>query len=239
VNFSVVIPAHNEELLLANGLRAIEVAAEQVDSTVEVIVVANRCTDATAELARAAGAIVIEDESRNISAVRNAGAAAVTGDVLITIDADSLMSPRTFREIERLLCTGRFVGGGTKVVPERHSAGIRATYALMEVAVFLSRLGGGMFWCPRSDFEAVHGFDESLLLAEDLDFARRLRAHGKRTGRRFTNMRAAPIVASCRKFDRFGDWHIFAMARQAREIRAAMKGTDTAWVDRYFFDFND
>ena len=117
MNFSVVIPAHNEELLLANGLRAIEVAAEQVDSTVEVIVVANRCTDATAELARAAGAIVIEDESRNISAVRNAGAAAVTGDVLITIDADSLMSPRTFREIERLLCTGRFVGGGTNTRP--------------------------------------------------------------------------------------------------------------------------
>ena len=79
----------------------------------------------------------------------------------------------------------------------------------------------------------------SMLLAEDLDFARRLRAHGKRTGRRFTTMRAAPIVVSCRKFDRFGDWHMFAMARQARQIRAVLKGTDSAWVDRYFFDFND
>jgi hypothetical protein len=28
------------------------------------------------------------------------------------------------------------------------------------------------------------------------------------------------------------------MAPQAREIRAVIKGTDTAWVDRYFFDFN-
>jgi hypothetical protein len=86
--------------------------------------------------------------------------------------------------------------------------------------------------------QALGGFDESRLLAEDLDFARRLRAHGKRTGRRFTNIRAAPVVASCRKFDRLGDWHMFAMALQAREIRAVMKGTDTAWVDRYFFDFN-
>jgi hypothetical protein len=108
----------------------------------------------------------------------------------------------------------------------------------MEVAVLLTGLGGGLFWRARSDFEAVNRFDESLLLAEDLDFARRLRAHGKRTGRRFTNMRTAPIIASCRKFDRFGDSHMFAQALQAREIRAALKGTDTAWVDRYFFDFN-
>jgi glycosyltransferase involved in cell wall biosynthesis len=239
VRFSVVVPAHNEELLLPNGLRLIDLAAAQVDDDVEIVVVANRCTDATAAVARAAGAIVVEDESRNIAAVRNAGAAVATGDVLVTIDADSSMSPLTFREIGRLLDTGRVVGGGTKVVPERRSAGIRATYALMEVAAFVTGLGGGLFWCRRSDFEAIGGFDESLLVAEDLDFARRLRAHGKRSGRRFTNMRAAPITASCRKFDRFGDWHMFAMAFQLRAIRAAMKGTDTAWVDRYFFDFNE
>jgi glycosyltransferase involved in cell wall biosynthesis len=239
MRFSVVVPAHNEESLLPHALRAIAIAAELVDGDVEVIVVANRCTDGTATLARDAGAIVVEDESRNISTVRNAGAAVATGDVLVTIDADCVMSPQTLREIDRLLGTGRFVGGGTKVVPERRSAGILATYALMEGAVFLTRLGGGCFWCLRPDFDAVGGFDESKLLAEDLDFARRLRAHGKVTGRRFTNVRTAPIVASCRKFDRFGDWHMFGMALQLREIRAAMNGSGTAWVDRYFFDFND
>jgi glycosyltransferase involved in cell wall biosynthesis len=236
--FSVVVPAHNEELLLPRALRAIEAAAERVDGDVEVIVVANRCTDSTIDRARTAGAIVVEDTSRCISAVRNAGAAVATGDALVTIDADCVMSPSTFRELERLLNSGRFVGGGTRVVPERRSIGILATYALMEVAVAATRLGGGLFWCLRSDFEAVGGFDESMLLAEDLDFARRLRRHGKPTGRRFTNLRSAPIIASCRKFDRFGDWHMFAMALQAREIRAAMMGTDTTWIDRYFFDFN-
>jgi glycosyltransferase involved in cell wall biosynthesis len=238
VNFSVVVPAHNEERLLPGALRAISKAADAVAGEVEIVVVANRCTDATAEIARAAGAVVVEDESRNISAVRNAGAGRARGEALVTIDADCRMSPRSLLEIERLLNSGRFVGGGTKVVPERRSAGIRATYALMELAVFVTRLGGGQFWCLRSDFEAIGGFDESMLLAEDLDLARRLRAHGKRTGRRFTNVRSAPVVASCRKFDRFGDWHMFAMALQLREIRAVAKGTSTAWVDRYFFDFN-
>ena len=155
MRYSVVVPAHNEEMLLPDGLRAIAIAAERIESDVEVIVVANRCTDATAALARDAGAIVVEDESRNISTVRNVGAAAATGDALVTIDADCVMSPMTLREIERLLATDRLVGGGTRVVPERRSTGILATYALMEGAVFLTRLGGGCFWCLRSDFEAI------------------------------------------------------------------------------------
>jgi glycosyltransferase involved in cell wall biosynthesis len=236
--FSVVVPAHNEELLLPDGLAAIAAAATRISGEVEVIVVANRCTDATAALADDAGAVVVESDARNISAVRNAGAAVAAGDVIVTVDADCVMSPATFHEIERALATRRYVGGATKVRPERTSAGISATIAVVEITMFLTRLGGGMFWCPRSDFEAIGGFDETLLLAEDLDFARRLRAHGKRTGRRFTVLRTAPIVSSCRKFDRFGDWHMFGMALQAREIRAVLKGTDTAWVDRYFFDFN-
>lgn len=157
----------------------------------------------------------------------------------MTIDADCLMAPAMFREVERLLGSGRFVGGGTRVVPERQSAGICATYAVMELAVLLTRLGGGLSWCRRSDFKALGGFDERRLVAEDLDFARRLRVLGKQTGRRFTNIRSAPVVASCRKFDRFGDWHMFAMPRQAREIHAVWKGTDTAWIDHYLFDFND
>lgn len=238
MRFSVVVPAHNEELLLPHGLAAIAAAAARSSGEVEVIVVANRCTDATARLAQDAGAVVVESDARNISAVRNAGAAAATGDVIATIDADCVMSPSTFNEIERALATCRYVGGAVKVRPERTSPGIRATIAVVAVTMFITRLGGGMFWCPRSDFEAIGGFDETLLLAEDLDFARRLRAYGRRTGRRFTVLRTAPMVASCRKFDRFGDWHMFGMALQGREIRAVVKGTDTAWVDRYFFDFN-
>ncbi len=239
MKFSVVVPADNEEELLPRGLRAIGTAAKRVTGDVEIIVVANRCTDSTIALARETGAIVVESDARNISAVRNAGARTATGDIVVTIDADCVMSSPTFQEIDRLIASGRFVGGGTKVRPERMSAGIRATIVLVDVMAFLTRLSGGMFWCRRVDFEAIGGFDESLLLAEDLDFARRLRAHGRHSGRRFTMLRTAPIVSSCRKFDRFGDWHMFAMALQARQIRAVMQGTDTAWVDRYFFDFNN
>jgi hypothetical protein len=149
------------------------------------------------------------------------------------------MAPTALAEIERLLATGSVVGGGTAFRPERTSPGIRATLALVTAMTFVARLSGAMFWCRRVDFDAIGGFDEEQLIGEDLDFARRLRAHGRRSGRRLTSLRDGPMIVSCRKFDRFGDWHMFGMALQAREIRAVLKGRDTAWVDRYFFDFND
>src|SRR6202008_1367577 len=66
---SVVVPAHNEELLLPRGLAAIADAARDLGRTVEVVVVANRCTDATPDIARDAGAVVVERGARNIAAV--------------------------------------------------------------------------------------------------------------------------------------------------------------------------
>src|SRR4051794_8663590 len=55
VHVSVVVPAHNEARFLPNVLNSIAAAAERVTGPVEVIVVANRCTDATATIARTAG----------------------------------------------------------------------------------------------------------------------------------------------------------------------------------------
>ena len=233
-----MIPAHNEEACLPAGLAAVRAAAARVDGTVDLVVVANRCTDRTAELAMAGGATVVEHGARCIAAVRNAGVAAATGEAVVTVDADCTMHPDTLRQVAEHLSSGQFVGGGTKVVPERRSAGITATYAVMEVLVAAARVGGGVFWTLRSDFDAVGGFDESLVVGEDVDFARRLRARGRTTGRRFATLRSCPLTASCRKFDRYGDWHMFAMARELPQIYRSVRGTDTEFVDKYFHDFN-
>jgi GT2 family glycosyltransferase len=50
----------------------------------------------------------------------------------------------------------------------------------------------------RDDFDAIGGFDERVTTVDDLDFARRLRDHGLRTGRKFVNLRQAPVTMSCR-----------------------------------------
>jgi len=147
-----------------------------------------------AHLAVSSGAIVVPVLRANVAVARNAGAALTTGQILVTIDAGRVMSPLAFAEIERLLATGCYVGGGAVQHPDRHSLAIDAVMALARLTTYLNGLGGGMYWCRREDFEAIGGFDERVSTVDDFDFARRLRAHGGRTGRRFVNLRQAPVT---------------------------------------------
>jgi glycosyltransferase involved in cell wall biosynthesis len=62
VKISVVVPAFNEEKLLAETLRSIRAAAEaftRLGWEFELVVCDNNSTDRTAELARKAGAKVV------------------------------------------------------------------------------------------------------------------------------------------------------------------------------------
>lgn len=238
VDVSVVLPAHNEEQHLPAALRALDAARTRFHGSVEVVVVADRCSDRTADIATTAGAVVVPHEGRGIASVRNAGIRASTGEVVVTVDADCTVHPTALARVAELLADPTVVGGGTLVVPERSSPGIRASYLLVEVLTATTGLAGGMFWARREDLDAIGGFDETVLMGEDLDLARRLRARGRASGRRFVQLRDAPVTASCRKFDRFGDWHMFRMPLEARSVWRSFRGVDTVWVDRYFHEFN-
>lgn len=240
MKFSVIVPAHNEERFLPQCLNAIERAARSHNAEIEIIVVLNRCTDGTGRIAEEHGAKTIIEDRRNLAAIRNAGVRGANHDVIVTVDADSVVSENLFAEIERALESGRYVGGGVKVIPERRSLGIALTHALLWLVLFFTGLGGGVYWCRKEDFWAVDGFNEEMPFGEDLDFAKRLKAHGKKTGRRFTTLRKASIVTSCRKLDTFGDWLFFRiMFLEWRSWKRALSGESTELQDRYFYDFNN
>ena len=71
------------------------------------------------------------------------------------------------------------------VWPERWSLGILAAVVILLPVMLRHRVSGGLFWCLRKDFETLGGFNEDLVSVEDLDFARRLKTLGKRSGKRF------------------------------------------------------
>jgi len=58
-------------------------------------------------------------------------------------------------------------------------------------------------------FETVGGYDERRFFAEDVQFLLDLRRIGRRRGQRLIRLRTVKALASCRKFDTFGDWHYF------------------------------
>lgn len=98
----IVVPARNEETLLPSCLSALQQAVRSVPIPVHVLVVADSCTDGTAEAARAGGAGVISIRARSVGAARAAGmtellrltAAADPAAVwLATTDADTVVPP--------------------------------------------------------------------------------------------------------------------------------------------------
>lgn len=233
--FSIVIPARDEERWIGGCLESIRAAGATYRGPVQTIVVLNRCTDRTEVIAHSLGARTVEMGGKNLAKVRNAGARAASGEILVTIDADSVMPPNTLTEIDRLLATGKFVGGGAIVRPERMSLGIALTYVpIVGWIVLWLGLSAGLFWVRRADFEAIGGFDETLLSAEDLDLAMRLKAYGRVRGKRFGTLWRAPIRTSCRKFDHFGDWYLLP---NAPRFLSMLGGRNERMADRFFYDF--
>jgi glycosyltransferase involved in cell wall biosynthesis len=197
--FSVVVSALDERADLDRSLRAIGRAAQAIHAATEVVVVVRGGDNPHTRLAATMGAQVVGIDSTSIAAARNAGARVSSGQIIVTINADRVMSPVAFAEIERLLATGCYIGGGAIQHPERHSLAIDVAMVLSKLATYLNGLGGGMYWCRRDDFDAIGGFDERVTTIDDLDFARRLRDYGLRTGRKFVNLRQAPVTTACRR----------------------------------------
>lgn len=109
VRFLVVVPAYNEERVIAAGLEAIMADRRPADL---VLVVADRCTDRTAEIAWSCGALVLErgpGEPPGRAAARQAGlehARSLEWDVVVMLDADSVIEPGFFAACERALGAG-------------------------------------------------------------------------------------------------------------------------------------
>ena len=188
--FTIVIPAHNEEKYIGKCLRAIISASKYVKpDSVEIIVVANRCTDNTCMIAKHYGAKVFKNEDKCIAAVRNTGVKEAEGEIVVTIEADSLMTKYSLAEIREKLESGKYIGGGTVPRFDRMSVGIAVSsvYVVLNLLPAMIKnggyLGGAMFWFCRNDFEAINGFDESLISLEDMDFAARLKNMASRKER--------------------------------------------------------
>lgn len=238
--FSVVIPAHNEEKYIGKCLEAIGKAAEKARPLeTEVIVVANRCTDGTAEIARQHGAAVLPNEDRSISAIRNMGVRAASGEIIVTIDADSCMTEGSLLEIKQMLESGKFVGGGTVSKFDRMSIGIAfsAMYVAANIIPVMAKnkaaLTGGMFWLYKRDFEAIGGFDERYVSVEDLDFATRLNKLGVSRNQKYGTLKKSRIITSSRKFDEFGDWYLIKNRQLTKRI---FTGTDREAADEFYYD---
>jgi len=208
VKISVVVPAYNEELCLPETLGRIGEALSAAACASEVIVVDNDSRDATRRVAEEFGARVVAETEHNISKVRNTGARNATGDVLIFIDADTLVPPELFRKIAAALEDEKCFGGAVAV----EYADLRRTWMRFYLAgwkfwgkVFNMAQGAAQF-CRGRVFEELAGYDQSIFMGEDVEFYWRLSKFAKRNKGYLYFVEEPNVITSARRFDKMSLW---------------------------------
>ncbi|MEK7795757.1 MAG: glycosyltransferase [Candidatus Hydrogenedentota bacterium] len=239
MDFSLVIPAYNEEHYLPRLLDTIDIARQRYRGgadAIEVIVGDNASTDRTAEIAAERGCRVVRVEKRCIGAARNGGAAVAQGDILCFSDADYRIHPETFNVIKDGIESGKYVAGATGVRLERMSVGIFAAYCLMVPMVWLMRMDTGVVFCRREDFESIGGYNEERLFAEDVQFLFDMRRLGKPRGQRLARLTKAKVLTSTRKWDVHGDWHYVWLVLCAPLYFTVLRKQIDAFAQRYWYN---
>jgi len=192
---AAVVPAHNEENLIGACVASI-LSSDRTQPACEVVVVADNCTDRTAERARAAGARVLV---RNDAGRRGKGYALRFAfdelmpegfDGFLIVDADSAVSTNLVREVAAIL------SGGADAVQARYRVASPFTsprQRLMDVALLAfnvlrprgrdgwglsAGISGNGFALRRQTLHDVPYSAESIV--EDLEYHLLLVCRGKR-----------------------------------------------------------
>jgi len=172
---SFIIPAHNEQSMIGQTIRALHAAGSAAHEPYEIIVVDDASTDATTTVATHCGAQVFSVQHQQIAATRNAGAAHAQGDLLVFVDADTAVPSNIGSAAMQAVRSGA-VGGGAKArfdgsVP---IYGHVLAWLWQCLQRFEHLASGCFFFCTRDAFEAAGKFDETLYAAEDVVLSRRL-----------------------------------------------------------------
>lgn len=208
---SVVIPAFNEEAYVGETLaslnRAITFLRRVEITPAEIIVVDNDSADSTASVARALGATVVTETRHNVARVRNAGAASAGGDVLVFVDADTVVPDELLWRIAAAMSEPTCIGGAvdTDYRPAKLASKI---YLRLWRAVgrMTGMAQGATQFCRRDVFFELNGYDETLFMGEDVDYYWRLKRLARRRRGSVSFIADVQVVPSARRFDQWGLW---------------------------------
>lgn len=216
---SVIVPAHNEEGYLARTLEALQ---KQNYGCFEVIVVANGCTDQTVEEARGRCNRLIVLSQKTLGISRNLGARMARGELLVFLDADTILEPAALKTIARQF-TRNCTAGTIKGKPDFERFKYRLIYGMKNSVHRLSLHPGssGVILCWKKHFMKIGGFDESLQMRENSELMRRLMKFGS-----YKYIGDCAATTSMRRYDQKGCGRI---------VRLWLK----LWFQSFFIDLRN
>ena len=197
--FMAIIPAHNEEMVVSNLIESLK--NQTYDKNLyDIYVIADNCTDNTANIARRAGAIVLE---RFDPAHKTKGYALqwflkqkieenADYDAFFVFDADNIVDKDFILNMNKKLCQGEDVVQGYRDIKNPTDNWITAGYALFywtmhrlyhlaRYNVGLSTLLNGTGFMVRFDVVKPNGW-QTETLTEDIEFSLKRIIKGKKLG---------------------------------------------------------
>ncbi len=194
MKISFVIPAYNEEALIAKCLQSVQEEIARNSYETEVIVVNNASTDKTREVAQSFKGIHIVDEpNKGLVFARRAGFLASTGELVANLDADVLVPEGWLGTVmEEFEQNQGLVGlSGPYIyydVSPLQRVVVKVFYGFGYLVYLFnnhmlhrgSMLQGGNFVIRKDVWEAAGGYDTSIeFYGEETDVAYRLSKLGK------------------------------------------------------------
>jgi glycosyltransferase involved in cell wall biosynthesis len=199
---------------------------------VELIVVDNASADRTAEFARTFGATVVHEQVHNIARVRNVGAGAAHGDVLVFIDADTVVPHQFLDEVADAMSDPACIGGSADIVHSARSKLLRAYLnAWRWLGAQLGMAQGAAQFCRTSAFGILNGYDESQFMGEDVDFYWRLQKLCSKTGACLKFLYDLKVRPSPRRIDSTPIWRTLIWTNPV--FIALFRKTSSAWKEWY------
>ena len=197
--FMAIIPAHNEERVVANLIESLK--NQTYDRNLyDIYVIADNCTDKTAQVAKKAGAIVYE---RFDQAHKTKGYALqwflkqkikenADYDAFFVFDADNIVDKNFIINMNKKLCQGEEVVQGYRDIKNPTDNWITAGYALFywtmhrmyhlaRYNIGLSPLLNGTGFMVKFDVVKPNGW-ETETLTEDIEFSLKQIIKGKKLG---------------------------------------------------------
>ena len=215
LKLSVIVPAYNEEKLIAGSLAAIRDSVEAAGFTRsqwELRVCDNASDDNTAQIAAGAGAVVVYEPQRQIGRARNTGAAEASGEWLLFVDADTTPSAALLCGTRRLMESRSCCAGGALIDGAQLRWLTRTLVGGWNTLSQASGLACGAYlFCRRTAFCDLGGFDTGLYAAEELDLSWRLRRWGRRRGEKLIIISDVRLSTSMRKLDLYTPWELLRM----------------------------